>query len=76
MTIKFPSIIGIAEDGNVLVFDSKNKVRKLKKFNSKSGYVRYYGKPYDGPIIQQMQCSVPVDKVDTFEQWKAKNEIE
>jgi hypothetical protein len=70
--MKFPSFMGVSLDGHLLIIDSKNKLRKLKKFNAKTGHIQYYPGEYDGTIIRQLQCSIPANKVDTFEQWKEK----
>jgi hypothetical protein len=70
--IKFPSIVGIAEDGKVLVYDSKGKLRKLKRFNHETGRKQYIDKAYTGEVITYAQFSIPTDKVNTFEVWKPK----
>lgn len=72
-TIRFPSIVGVATTGHMLVYDSKNRLRKLKKFNHETGRQSYYElEPYTGEVITKFQGSIPVAKVDTFEQWKEK----
>jgi hypothetical protein len=70
--IKFPSLIGISAQGDLIVSDSKGRYRKLKNFNQKTGRKTYKDGEYYGPVVRKGMFSVSVDEVQTFGEWLQK----